>query len=148
MIQTRIQQGLPQDARAIRQEVFMQEQGFQQEFDEVDRTAWHLVLYQEGEAVGCCRFFPADEPDAYALGRLAVRSACRGRHYGERIVQEVEDWLRRHRMSRLVLSAQVQARPFYERLGYRASGEEYLDEHCPHIHMEKELPGVQGFLKQ
>ena len=32
------------------------------------------------------------------------------------------------------------ARPFYEKLGYWASGEEYLDEYCPHIHMEKELP--------
>ncbi|MDY4474645.1 GNAT family N-acetyltransferase [Mitsuokella sp.] len=40
----------------------------------------------------------------------------------------------------LVLSAQIQARPFYEKLGYRASGEEYLDEYCPHIRMEKELP--------
>ena len=37
------------------------------------------------------------------------------------------------------LSAQVQARGFYEKLGYRAYGQEYLDEHCPHIAMEKTL---------
>ena len=37
------------------------------------------------------------------------------------------------------LSAQVQAKPFYESLGYRAEGEEYLDEGCPHVMMRKVL---------
>lgn len=34
MIQIRMQQGLSQDARIIRQEVFVEEQGFHHEFDE------------------------------------------------------------------------------------------------------------------
>lgn len=28
---------------------------------------------------------------------------------------------------------------FYEKNGFQAYGEEYLDEFCPHIHMEKRL---------
>ena len=36
-------------------------------------------------------------------------------------------------------SAQVQAGGFYRRLGYRADSEPYLDEHCPHVRMEKTL---------
>ena len=35
MIQIRMQQGLSQDARIIRQEVFVEEQGFHHEFDEI-----------------------------------------------------------------------------------------------------------------
>ena len=50
MIQIRMQQGLSQDARIIRQEVFVEEQGFHHEFDETDQTAWHLVLYENGHA--------------------------------------------------------------------------------------------------
>lgn len=138
-MQMRIQQGLIPDAKDIREEVFMKEQGFHQEFDEVDETAWHLVLYEKGEAVGCCRLFPSDEPDVFILGRLAVRKSCRGRHYGERIVQEAERWLRGRHVKKLALSAQVRVQPFYEMLGYTASGDVYLDEYCPHIHMEKEL---------
>ena len=36
---------LHKDAVKIRKEVFMEEQGFHDEFDETDETAIHLVLY-------------------------------------------------------------------------------------------------------
>lgn len=84
MIQMHMQQGLSQDARIIRQEVFVEEQGFHHEFDEIDSRAWHLVLYENGQAAGCCRLFSSDQPEVYILGRLAVRKSCRGRQYGER----------------------------------------------------------------
>lgn len=139
MIYIRMQQGLSQDARVIRQEVFVEEQGFCHEFDDTDFIAWHLVLYENEQAAGCCRLFSSDDPDVYILGRLAVRKSCRGRQDGERLVREAEAWLRGRQVKRLALSAQVRVRPFYEKLGFTASGDEYLDEYCPHIHMEKEL---------
>lgn len=139
MIQMHMQQGLLQDARIIRQEVFVEEQGFHHEFDEIDSRAWHLVLYENGQAAGCCRLFSSNQPEVYILGRLAVRKSCRGRQYGEWLVREAEAWLRGRQVKRLALSAQVRVRPFYEKLGFTASGDEYLDEYCPHIHMEKEL---------
>ncbi len=37
------------------------------------------------------------------------------------------------------LSAQTQACEFYLKNGYKKYGEEYLDEHCPHIHMRKKV---------
>lgn len=37
----------------------------------------------------------------------------------------------------IYLSAQLQAKGFYEKLGYLAYGDEYMDEHCPHIMMKK-----------
>lgn len=138
MIQMHMQQGLSQDARIIRQEVFVEEQGFHHEFDEIDSWAWHLVLYENGQAAGCCRLFSSNQPEVYILGRLAVRKSCRGRQYGEWLVREAEAWLRGRQVKRLA-AAQVRVRPFYEKLGFIASGDEYLDEYCPHIHMEKEL---------
>ena len=48
MIQIRMQQGLSQDARIIRQEVFVEEQEFSCEFDETDQAAWHLVFMKMG----------------------------------------------------------------------------------------------------
>ena len=49
MIQIRMQQGLSQDARIIRQEVFVEEQGFHHEFDETDQIGvrmgdWKMVV--------------------------------------------------------------------------------------------------------
>lgn len=36
---------LPPEAILIRREVFMEEQGFQNEFDDIDSMATHLVLF-------------------------------------------------------------------------------------------------------
>ncbi|MBC3537706.1 GNAT family N-acetyltransferase [Megasphaera hominis] len=134
-----IQQGLPEAAKTIRQEVFVQEQGFKAEFDDIDPTAWHVVLWDGNTPVGCCRIFPGERPQTYVMGRLAVRKIRRGCHLGNRIMAAMEDFVRAHGGSRVELSAQVRVRPFYEALGYTASSDEYLDEYCPHIHMEKEL---------
>ena len=35
---------LPEAARRIRETVFMQEQGFCEEFDELDACSWHVLL--------------------------------------------------------------------------------------------------------
>ncbi len=38
---------------------------------------------------------------------------------------------------KVILSAQVQAKGFYEKQGYSAVGKEFLEEHCLHIRMCK-----------
>lgn len=139
MTEITISQGLPEKAMAIRQEVFVAEQGFHDEFDDIDSIAHHLLLYVDGQTAGCCRLFPSKREHTYVMGRLAVRKQFRGKSYGKLILQEAEKWLRRQNVHILELSAQVRVQPFYESLGYIALGEEYLDEHCPHIHMEKDL---------
>lgn len=139
MTEITIIQGLPKEALAIRQEVFVEEQGFHDEFDDIDSIAHHLILYVDGQAAGCCRLFPSKRENTYVIGRLAVHKQFRGKAYGKLILQEAEKWLCQQNVRTLELSAQVRVRPFYESLGYTASGEEYLDEYCPHIHMEKNL---------
>lgn len=42
-------------------------------------------------------------------------------------------------MQIIELSAQVRVQPFYAKAGFQAIGETYMDEHCPHIHMEKKI---------
>ena len=48
---------LPEEAVRIRKEVFMQEQGFQEEFDEIDGHAFHLVLFCDGDPAAVLRFW-------------------------------------------------------------------------------------------
>lgn len=127
------------DAMKVRKEVFVDEQGFHDEFDDIDEIADHYLLYVDGEIAGCCRVFPSKDKGKYTLGRLAIRKQYRGKSYGSLIMSKVEDWLKNNKIQTLELSAQVRVRSFYESLGYIASGEEYLDENCPHIHMEKNV---------
>lgn len=135
----KISRELLADEKLIREEVFMAEQGFKNEFDETDGKAFHLVMYDNNIPVGCCRFFSGDNEGEYILGRLAVRKQYRGKAMGQRIMEKAMDYMRSTGVKRLSLSSQVQAKGFYETLGFVAEGEEYLDEHCPHIHMVKEL---------
>lgn len=135
-----MQQGLEHcpEAKAIREEVFMKEQGFQVEFDDTDREAWHMVLWQDGKALATARLYSQGE-GVYAIGRVAVRKEGRGKQLGRAVMEAMEQKARQLGAKDIQLSAQVQARGFYEKLGYRAYGQEYLDEHCLHIAMEKTL---------
>ena len=43
---------------ALREEVFVREQGFREEFDDVDVTAHHLLVTEQGAPVAAARIFP------------------------------------------------------------------------------------------
>lgn len=44
-METKIYNQLPDEAKEIRLEVFVKEQGFEEEFDDIDETAAHIVLF-------------------------------------------------------------------------------------------------------
>lgn len=129
---------LSEAARLIREEVFVKEQGFMVEFDNIDETASCVVLYENQIPIACCRYFEG-EAGEYVIGRLAVRKEYRGRHLGEQMLEIVEKAVKDAGGRRVSLSAQVQAEGFYEKQGYLKIGDIYYDEHCEHIHMEKKL---------
>ena len=61
---------IPAQAKYIREEVFVKEQGFHNEFDEIDSRAIHLVIFVEGQAAGTARMFLEQEGDtAFTVGR-------------------------------------------------------------------------------
>ena len=127
------------EIKQIRIDVFMKEQGFEDEFDEIDEIAKFVLLYIDGKPAGRCRYFPSNEEGDAHIGRMAVRKLYRGQHLGTKIMMAAENGIRRDGFKTCSLSAQVQAKPFYESLGYKTEGEEYLDEGCPHVMMRKVL---------
>ena len=125
------------NAKIIREKVFVEEQGFENEFDDLDEQSFHLELYDD-EIVGCARMYTFDHK-VYILGRIAVLKEYRGKNYGSKLVEILENKARELKAERIELSAQVRASVFYEKLGYEKYGEEYFDEYCPHIKMIKKL---------
>ena len=49
---------ITEEIKQIRIDVFMKEQGFEDEFDEIDETAKFVLLSIDGKAAGTCRYFP------------------------------------------------------------------------------------------
>lgn len=129
---------LPDEARLIRTEVFIEEQGFKNEFDESDGLCLHLMLFSDGTPAAAGRIFPP-ENGICIIGRIAVRRDFRRKDLGAKTVGLLEEKARELGAEKTALSAQCRVAGFYGRLGYRASGEIYNDEFCPHIHMEKRL---------
>ncbi len=130
---------LHKDAAEIREQVFVEEQNFKEEFDDIDKSAMHLVMYEDDHPVGVCRFFAKEEPQVYTLGRIAVMPKYRGSGTGRRLVAEAEKAIRELGGRKVILSAQVRAKGFYEKLGYLSEGESYFEEYCPHVKMSKKI---------
>ena len=131
--------GCPAEAAHIRQTVFVDEQKFVDEFDETDDVATHFVMFDGDKPVGCARAFFDENEDAWHIGRVAIIKEYRGKHLGEEIMLFAEEELRKQGVGRVTLSAQVRASGFYKAIGYTPYGEEYYDQYCPHIAMEKRL---------
>ena len=131
---------LPEDAVKIRKAVFVEEQGFQEEFDSVDHEATHFVAYRDGTPIATCRIFADDEDaTAYILGRFAVLRSCREMGVGREMMNAVEQYAREQGITSLRLHAQCRVEGFYRKLGFVSYSGVELEEDCPHVWMKKEL---------
>ncbi len=130
---------LPEEARAIREIVFVDEQGFKEEFDEADQTATHFVLFDGEKPIATSRILTTEEEGTFFIGRIAVLKEYRGRYLGKMIVNAAEDYARDHGGKKIRLHAQCQAVPFYEKIGYETVSGVDFEEDCPHVWMRKIL---------
>lgn len=139
-IDMRFEIGNKEDAFKIRTLVFIEEQGFDDEFDDIDDYATHITLYQGDTLIGCSRIFPSEEePKHYIFGRLAVIPEERKKGLGNLLLEESERQAIKQGAREMRLHAQCRAQGFYEQAGYTAYGPIEFEEHVEHIWMKKEL---------
>lgn len=123
----------------IRSKVFMIEQNvdISLELDEDDKTCTHYCLYDDGTAIGTCRIL--NHGDTAHLGRVAILKEYRQKGCGAFMISEVEKSCRKLGYKRVELGAQLHALPFYEKQGYHAYGDIFMDADIEHRMMVKEL---------
>ena len=139
-MKTVVYEGIPGCAKEIRQKVFVEEQGFQDEFDETDDAAAHIVLFDENDLpVATCRVFPDREMGSYILGRLAVIKEYRGKNIGSAVVKEAEQYVQEKKGNCIALHAQCRVADFYRKSGFTEFGDVEEEQGCPHIWMRKYL---------
>ncbi|RKQ96327.1 putative GNAT family N-acyltransferase [Kushneria sinocarnis] len=123
---------------AIRRRVFIEEQGVSEdeEVDGRDVQCLHFLLKVEDEPAGTARLLP----DGH-IGRVALLPRWRGFGLGLQLMQAVIAAAGRRGHGVCELAAQTHALAFYQRLGFVAHGEEFLDAGLPHYHMRRSLAG-------
>lgn len=130
---------LPDESVSIRTAVFVEEQGFKEEFDDIDDISTHIVAFDLDKPVGNVRFFFDRNKGKYIIGRLAVLKNYRSFGVGAMLIKEAERLAKEKGASEICLHSQVQAKQFYIKQGYTEFGEQDFDEDCPHQWMKKNL---------
>lgn len=132
---------LGEQALAIRIEVFVHEQlvPMEEERDDIDYTAHHVIAFAGDEAAATGRVFTTSDPSVAKIGRMAVLKNHRGRGAGSAIMAALMDEARRWGCTEAQLSAQVHAIPFYERHGFQCISDVYMDANIPHRTMKRTL---------
>lgn len=138
-MEIRAYDSLCNDALKIRITVFVEEQGFNDEFDDIDCRALHLVMYDGNKPIATCRCFYEDSPESWHIGRVAVLKEYRKKGLGKEVMAEAERCIKLRGGKMCELSSQCRAKGFYESCGYVAEGGIYLDEGCPHVKMTKHI---------
>ena len=124
----------------LRSEVFVVEQNcVYQDMDEKDKKAIHILGLKNNEIVAYARIF---KPDDYfkeaSIGRVVVSQKERGSGLGYEIMNaSIKAILDEFQEYNIKVSAQKYLKKFYNNLGFKQVGEEYLEDGIPHIAMIK-----------
>lgn len=120
----------------LRVSVFVVEQNCPyQEVDDADKAAYHLYMKDDTGIQAYLRVLPKGAVhDEVAIGRvISVKRRC---GFGTQIVKAgIAVARERLHAQSIVIGAQTYARKLYENVGFRQSGDEYLEDGIPHIPM-------------
>lgn len=118
------------DLHEVRTAVFVVEQQIppELEFDELDRQCHHVIARDEhGLAIGTGRISPTGQ-----LGRMAVLKDWRRQGIGASLLRALIEKARKLGLVEVSANAQLTAVGFYEKFGFIAQGETFLEADIPH----------------
>ena len=124
------------DLLRLRQEIFIVEQDCPYlDCDGKDLESHHLLAYLNDELIAYTRLLPkgVSYPEYSSIGRVVTNAETRGTGLGKIIMKASIQQMRKLYPEDIIkISAQVYALPFYEKLGFIAKGEQYLEDDIPH----------------
>jgi len=122
----------------LRSEVFIVEQDcVYQDIDSKDQKALHVLGFKEEKIIAYARVFkPGDYFKNANIGRVVISKNERQHKYGNDIMMASIEAINKHfKETIIVLSAQTYLKRFYNKLGFKETGEEYFEDGIPHIEM-------------
>ena len=124
-------------SQKIREKVFCDEQQVskQIEFDGLDHLCDHFLIFKKNNPVGTARL-REKIPGVFKIERVAVLKNKRLSGLGNLLMKEVINYtFKNYSLKMLVLHSQVHVKGFYQKLGFKEVGNEFLEDGIPHIKM-------------
>lgn len=126
------------DILQLRSEIFVVEQDcVYQDLDGKDQKALHVIGKKHSKVVAYTRIFRSgDYFKNSSIGRVVVAKDQRQYGYGKVIMNASIRAVKEHlNEDTIMISAQTYLKKFYNGLGFKEYGEEYLEDGIPHVAM-------------
>lgn len=124
----------------MRDEILRKPLGLKISNDEIEKEKDNLFIaaFEDEQMLGCCMIVEMD-PRKARLRQMAVLNNLQGKGIGRALIQFAENIARDHGYRVMSMHARKPTVPFFEKMGYKVTGSEFIEITIPHYEMEKEL---------
>lgn len=124
----------------LRNEILRQPLGLSFTPDELAKEKEDILIgaFDEDEMLACCMLTKAGH-NCLRLRQMAVQNNLQGKGIGASMMHFAEILARDKGYKKLIMHARGTAIGFYEKLGYKVVGDEFIEVTIPHYVMEKKL---------
>ncbi len=107
---------------------------------ELEREKSDILIgaFEEEKILGCCLLTKVDK-ESVRLRQMAVQNNLQGKGIGASMMHFAENVARDAGYKKIIMHARKTAIGFYDKLGYRVSGNEFMEISIPHFVMVKKL---------
>ena len=126
----------------LRQEIFIVEQNCPyQDIDNVDKNSYHIYYKDNDKIIAYLRVIPKNMYlNTSSIGRVIVKKEYRGKNIGLILLKEAIKLITDLKLDNTItIHAQTYAIPFYNKVGFKAIGNEFLEDGIPHFTMELKI---------
>jgi len=112
--------------------------GFSPEELEEEKEHMLIAAFEEEDILGCCMLVE-ENIKTVRLRQMAVLNDLQGKGIGRALMTFAENIARDRGFKVLSMHARKNAVGFYEKMGYKIAGDEFVEVTIPHYLMEKKL---------
>lgn len=109
---------------------------------EKERKDLHIGAFDDDELLACCLLTVVDE-NSVRLRQMAVQNRMQKKGIGAALMRYAEDIAADKGFKEITMHARKTATGFYEKLGYKICGNEFMEVSIPHYIMKKNLEGLR-----
>ena len=127
-------ESLMKKAHEIRHEVFVIGQNCPEDMEwEFEEESTHFLIFYNEKAVATARHRKTKK--GFKLERFAVLNSERGKGFGHIVLKAILNDLSEYK-GEIYMHAQTEVIPFYEKMGFKKSGEEFEEAGIMHFKMK------------
>ena len=97
-----------------------------------------IAAFEDDRILGCCMLVE-EQPGTVRLRQMAVLNDLQGKGIGRALMNFAENIARDRGYKILRMHARANAIGFYEKVGYKLRGDQFIEITIPHYVMEKQL---------